>query len=408
MDSNSYQVLKYHPDFEDQSIKILKHLWGPNEDWNRAYLKWKYEQNPYTNDIGIFVAFYADNLVGLLGSFGIELELGNVQTKHATLCLADMIIEPEHRNRQLFAALVDYALNDFTQREYKYVVDFSANPQAKFMMLFGGWKSLYLPTAHRQADLLINDTDVDTNEHPSPIVKSYQRIRRRIQNIPAAAVVVEQVRRIKSNLDSTGTGATLVKPFEIFDQNSQYAQRKESHIIVQSMADIEAMTDLITRTARRAPIRHVRDPEYFKWRYQNPLSDYRFLYYWSDTQLEGYLVLHTNIYANSQGAWVNIVDWEATHEQAYAELLTAVIHWGEFQELEVWMANLPDHLQRLLDRQGFFFREKSGSAMRDSEGESILIKQLNGETDENAYHLNGIDLLDLANWDMRMIFSDAY
>lgn len=102
----------------------------------------------------------------------------------------------------------------------------------------------------------------------------------------------------------------------------------------------------------------------FAWRFQNPRSRYRFLF-WGAERLEGYLVLRVSIQPERvRGAGVEIVDWEASSAGVRAGLLQAAIQGGRFDRLTTWSATLPDEVQTLLRDTGFRPIEGRGGLAR--------------------------------------------
>jgi hypothetical protein len=162
------------------------------------------------------------------------------------------------------------------------------------------------------------------------------------------------------------------------------------------------MAELIERIGGDGRMRHVRDQEYFAWRFQNPRAVYRFLF-WEDTRLEGYLVLRRWVYTDRIG--VNIVDWEATNAKVRADLLQAAIHWGNFDNLTIWSSTLPDEAKRLLQITDFKELESKGNMTRDFP--TVLVRPIRDEMLKGDWVLADRQLLDLANWDLRMIYSDG-
>ena len=52
--------------------------------------------------------------------------------------------------------------------------------------------------------------------------------------------------------------------------------------------------------------------------------------------------------------------------------------------------------------------DKTGSVRHDVQGENILVKPLGHKIQQPDWVMAGRNLLDPANWDLRMIYSDAY
>lgn len=171
----------------------------------------------------------------------------------------------------------------------------------------------------------------------------------------------------------------------------------------------DAMAELVERTGDDKRIRHVRDQQYFAWRFQSPLSVYRFLF-WEDTRMEGYLVLRTSVYANRVG--VSIVDWEATNALVQADLLHAAIHLANCENLTIWSATLPDDAKTVLQKSGFNFLEETRSIGRayraGAYSPTVLMRPVRDEMLKADWLLADRRLLELGNWDLRMIYSDSY
>jgi hypothetical protein len=162
------------------------------------------------------------------------------------------------------------------------------------------------------------------------------------------------------------------------------------------------MAELTERTVNDERIRHVRDQKYFAWRFNNPLSRYRFLYY-EGSRLDGYLILQTKF--NNTTLRVDIADWEATNLQTRSELLEAALHLGNFDAISIWTATLPDGVQDLLEENGFkVLSEKKGI---EQSRPTILVRPVRDDMLKTDWIIADIRLLELANWDLRRIYSDV-
>src|SRR6185369_15409913 len=100
------------------------------------------------------------------------------------------------------------------------------------------------------------------------------------------------------------------------------------------------MAELVARIRTDGRIRHVRDSEYFHWRFQNPLSRYWFLF-WSEERLDGYLVLQEYTSDRADRIRLNIVDWEGITPAVQSGLLEAAVVFANNRPLWIWAATLP-------------------------------------------------------------------
>jgi hypothetical protein len=159
------------------------------------------------------------------------------------------------------------------------------------------------------------------------------------------------------------------------------------------------MAALVDGLGHDGRIRHVRDAAFLNWRYRHPLHEYRFLYHHRVGQMTGYLALRRHRSARHMWGRADIVDWEAVDEQVAAGLLARAIEWGSFTDLRSWTVTLPEARTRLLAESGFVPR--TGRRSRGTPG--ILVRGT-GDAD-SGWLLRDRPLLDLAQWDVRQIFS---
>jgi acyl-CoA synthetase (AMP-forming)/AMP-acid ligase II len=135
------------------------------------------------------------------------------------------------------------------------------------------------------------------------------------------------------------------------------------------------------------------------WRFRNPLREYRFLYA-GDDRLDGYLVLQCQRGAHGR-ARVNVVDWEATDASIRDTLLDAALT-DAFAELATWTASLDADTRDLLRRRAFTPIDEADAA-RGVPG--VLIRPVRDDALRTDWTIGGRRLLDLANWDLRMLYS---
>ena len=163
------------------------------------------------------------------------------------------------------------------------------------------------------------------------------------------------------------------------------------------------MADLIERIGDTGRIAHVRNREYFQWRFQNPQSRYRFLF-WQEGRLEGYLVLQEYASDEDQRDVLNIVDWEASCVAVKAGLLQAAISaFAGAVPIVIWSATLHRQEIEVLHKNGFRLLKPPRDALRSPP--AILIRPINQARLDGEWMLANRPLLDLASWDMRMLYS---
>jgi hypothetical protein len=201
--------------------------------------------------------------------------------------------------------------------------------------------------------------------------------------------------------------ARATRPFHALDRNGR---RRAGQVTLERTPWPGRMAALVADLGGDGRIRHVRDRGYFEWRFQNPLSTYRFLY-WMSAELEGYLVLHAP--AHRPGGPVSLIDWEARDRRVLAGLLEAALTWGRFGDLSVWTAAVPAGGRALLRDSGFVAApttESIGHAFRTKRLRPTLLATAvgAGATTAQEWTVDGRRVLDLESWDLRMVYSDSF
>lgn len=377
---STYELVCYEPGLKRQVIELQSHLWSPSVALNTAYFEWKYERNPYVDAPLIYLAMHNGRAVGMRGFFGIQWEGGIPTQKSIVLYADDLVIAPAHRNRGLIPKIMAAAFEDLAKRGYQYAFNLSAGPITLLSSLATGWRSVgsMQPMCQRSwrvalrsgRDRLITRFPVLSRGTNGPFYRWSQKRQRSLADIDT-----EEVRR--SNMHT---------PLILFEHVPRCA----------------AMAELVERIGGCGRIRHVRDREYFDWRFQNPLSQYRFLFC-TKTRLEGYLVLqeYTSEYADKEV--VNIVDWEASGVAVQRELLQAAMNLTADRRLIIWSVSLPRQATAVLDEKGFKLVRSPKSATQRRH--ALLLRSIRHEGPDGDWLFAGQPLLDMKSWDLRMLYS---
>ena len=283
---STYEMVCYEPGLKKQVIDLQSHLWSPSLVLNDEYFGWKYERNPYVESPLIYLAMHKDRAVGMRGFHGMQLEGGVPNQKAVALYADDLVIDPEHRNHGLIRRIMAAAFEDLAKRSYQYVLNLSAGHMNFLTSLTTGWRSVgsMQPMVHRSWRVVLRSAqDRLITRLPLPSRRTTeiagQRPGKKRQSM--ANINAKRIKRIFAGI-----------PWIHFEDKPRIAE----------------MSELVERIGSTGQIRQVRDHQYFEWRFQNPLSRYRFLF-WVKPRMEGYLVLqeYTSPYGNDE--IVNIVDW---------------------------------------------------------------------------------------------------
>jgi hypothetical protein len=328
----------------------------------------------------------------MVGAYGAKWQVGIPRRTYICPCFGDAVIHPDHRNQGLFRKMMTFALDDLSKTDSKYVFDFSARPEIAIVLMMNGWRSPgFLQTAHWM--------DVRG--------KIFRWLRNHLNFLPFPA---STTRRLSGYLhgrksDHSGQRDRTHNQFE--HNGTRFENNANSRITVERAPRPKAMAKLVKRIGDDGRIQHVKDESYFGWRFQNPLSRYQFVF-WDDPRLEGYLTLQVPNQTNGTKVSLNVVDWEATSVQVLSGMLQTVFRWRSVSDLTLWSSTLSSENIALLRRQGFDFINKTGKIAHDIQLPALFTRSVCPDDAGSDWRLNGRSLLDLLNWNMRMIYSDNY
>jgi GNAT superfamily N-acetyltransferase len=362
---HEYEIVKYQPDFRKDVVELQKLLWSPDPELNAAYLEWKHERNPYLQPPLIYLALSGKNVVGMRSMFGVRWEFGVPAKTVSGICPDDLVLAPEHRNRGLITKMMRAAFDDLEKKGYQYVYSLSAGKITRLASLAMGWRSA---------------GSMQPQHWHSGRAAYFQRIRK-------------------------FAGKTRFL-HELCNPEGMRSRTIGSRIVVERGVRAAEMAELVSGIGTDGRIRHVRDRDYLSWRFRNPLHRYLFLY-WKEKELEGYLVLQQYVSEISMSrVRVNIVDWEATSQRVRVGLLRAAVHLSPFVDLNIWTATLGNETKNLLRDVGFRpVQEGQEGAGVEQEQPCLLVRSVRADVPEAAWSLGNRRLPDMADWDMRMIYS---
>jgi GNAT superfamily N-acetyltransferase len=359
-----WEFTKYRPNRRDEVLALQRHLWGDDLSTNSRYLAWKYENNPYIAEPLIYLALHNDRVVGMRGVFGSNWKIGSEQLRAAGV--GDLVVHPDYTNEGLLRKIMECALEDLACKGYVYLVSLSASPVTYLRSLRMGWE-LAAP--------------FNTRLRPGLFSAISDRARALLKRIPVFWRYADK---------------TLLPRFYVFDRGAKL-RRFDFPIAIEREPRPEEMATLVERVCEGKRIRHARDVAYFRWRFRNPRSEYRFLFY-LDPELQGYLVLQ----ARPGGHEINIMDWEACDAEIGDCLLRAAVRSARGSALKIWSATARQNM--LLEKSGF-------AELNETRGIELyrpgaLIKRI-GKSTKETEDTERI-LLDPGSWDLRMLYSDMY
>jgi hypothetical protein len=362
----SYEVVKYKPQFRNDIIRLQTHLWSSNLKWNSAYFHWKYESNPYIVGQLIYLVVYRNEIVAMRGLYGGEWEAGDGGCRFQVPCAGDLVVLPTHRGKWLFNKIDQYAATDLKQLGFCFAFNFSGSPSTVLLSLRSGW-------LHAGA---------------------YSRMVRTPEPLPEVGGVEGGGLRNCADLRAESIEGQL-EPI--------LSSPIRCRISVEAQSRPTEMAALVRRLPWDGRIRHVRDEQYFSWRYRNPLSQYTFVFGQAQC-LDGYLVLQSPL--NRPRRLREIADWEACRSDVRWEILQAAISQFGADPMGIETASLDSQSIDMLQAAGF--RDQKASDRRVGYQAGLLVRYLNDPTVSTHMSKCSVTPSALANWDLRMAYSDSY
>lgn len=375
----NYKLVRYKPDLKAQVAELQTHLWSPSVSLNAAYLEWKHEKNPYLEEPLIYLAMHDGKAVGMRGFSGVRWELGVPPQEYTGLYADDAVIAPGHRNHGLMPRIMKVAFEDLGKCGHEYIFSLGAGAMTFLTSLSMGWRSA---------------GSVQPMHWRSWQVALPGGLRRLSKCLPLISR--------KGDAFFARWSASLCRTLADIGENDVRRTLTDGQgITFQDVPRCADMAELVERIGRTARIRHVRSREYFEWCFQNPFSRYRFLF--CDTnRLEGYLVLQESISGYAERGVINILDWEATSIAVKAELLRVALKLVGCGRLMIWSATLKPELLNLLEQSSFQLVNPSPGMLQQRP--ALLVRAI-GEQRSGDWLLGGLRLTELANWDLRMLYS---
>jgi GNAT superfamily N-acetyltransferase/acyl carrier protein len=392
MEAEGYEIIKYSSDHAEPVARLLTHVQRPNVEFCDAYREWLYDRNPYLPEPAVYLALHEGRVVGMRGFHGAQWEAGPGQ-RAICPCGSGLVVAPEHRNRGLPTLLLNALLEGFRGSGYPFLFSLGGVPVTILALRATGWRALEAVETVSRSSLsgrMRRFAQTQFRQHPNWL-GTFRRAE-------------TSVRRLGRTKPSSAPGDAAQRParvFDRFDRNSRGLIRSGA-ISVDDKAHPAAMAALIRSLDYDGRIRHVRNERYLAWRFDNPAREYRFLYLGGD-EIEGYLVL-----SGPRFGWtkdVVIADWEARTPRLRRDLIEAVMKLGEFSSLAIWSTGLSDEEKGLLVRCGF--KSEHNEVSIASTGPTILAKAMSASPPEE-WSLAERPILDIGNWNFRMIYSDLY
>jgi len=371
----SCEVARYRPEFLPMIAELLTEFW-PDRQTNAACFDWLHRQNPYSESPLAYLLIDDGRAVGMRAFHAARWEIAGSGRTFDVPCACMFVVRKEVRGRGYAHRITNGAVEDLRALGYRHVFAFSSAPIPFMSQARRGWRIVAHYHTLRRA--------------PEGALRSVGGLVRRL---PVPRRFLRYMRRARATI--------MPGPYAKLDQSGTLPI-DGGILSVATVADAEAMSALSDQAQRAGPIRHLRDADFFRWRFLNPRMSYRFLFL-RDPSLRGFLVLQTP-HRNPQT--VNIVDWEAESDGVLQSLFRAAVELGQFGSLAVWSTAVSADMAKYLGSVGFEPIDESRGMQGYMPG--FQIRCLGDASAEDSWKYFGRRIDDLANWDLRPAKSDAF
>ncbi len=371
----NYEIARYRPELRPGVVALLRHLVSRDDDLNDAYFNWKHEANPYTREPLVYVALADGVVVGMRAFQGARWQIGADRMEVFWPCACDFVVAPEHRGNKFFRSIMDFAIADLAEMGTGTLLNWSASPVTYGASLRAGWR-------------LVGAYDVYARQ--TVRTRHVRRLSNRIRRLPLAWRFAD-----------VPVSLFLRPGFDALD--AAWARSTTSVTLsIEKLPRPEEMADLVCRTTT-VRVAHARDAIYFRWRFGNPLSEYRFVLYRAP-ELQGFLVLRVARLGDS--ADVSVVEWAAATPAIFESLLASVVERGGYDRLSVWSSALESGSMARLGEWGFT-PDDGARGLRDYRP-GLLAKGTREVEFGIADPVAAAQLAGFDCWDLRPLYSDFY
>lgn len=357
-DQSKYTIALYHPDYYSEVVDLLRYLWGENHAQNLAYFRWKYHDNPFSDDVAGIVAIYQNKVVGFRGYFATKWCIKNGNQEVCVLSPGDACVHPDHRLKRLSVLMGDMAMSEY-ESKYKLFFNFSASK----ISVPGNLRMGFVP--------IINKTYLNRD--------NLLGLLRFITTINKS----EKITKSKINFGDFGNITVSDTP---------------------NPSEMASVIRMQQKTNWNNKISLVQDEAFFDWRFRNVRKKYIFYYYKVDDIISAYVVL--NLSKNNRRGY--ITDFAAQDISVLDKILDFIVESRHFDILSIYTYSLNDSLLQKFKR----FKFKKNSITRKLEKKKngeipLFIRPVKRNFSEDDFSINNLDVRRIDSWSIKEIFSDG-
>lgn len=240
---------KYKPTYKSAILKLLALIWkGMSPEEIQQKFEWRYEKNPYSNNIYIYLAFNGWQVVGIRALVVQLIRLGKVEYKVFTP--ADAIVHPDFRRMGIFSKLNETLLADLQNEPKAIILNTSSNNLSCPGNLKQGWQAMDYVNRYGIKFNLLNTLKY-LFLHKKKNKKHFKEIR-----------------------------------IEYKDRTYVFTQK----------IHIDDIVALNNQRSNVTTLTHIRDASFYQWRYSYQKQNYFYAYSYNEAKLEEYIIFKSSTY----------------------------------------------------------------------------------------------------------------
>ncbi|MBW1899519.1 MAG: GNAT family N-acetyltransferase [Deltaproteobacteria bacterium] len=357
MKFREYDIKPYDNNCLVPVVKLLYYLWGRSLDENLTFFKWKYEENPLTeNPLGVIV-LYNGEVVGFKSFYPSLWETGGKSGRIHMLSPTDTVVHPDHRRKGLFTAMTKLSLEMFENTNYRVFINLSANQKATSGNMKLDWHPIERRTYLRHFSL---------------------------------------IGLIDYLLIKTGRRRPV-------SQDIHYG--RFGNIEVSRVPEAKQLSALIRQQeVQQRKFRMLQQETYLEYRLNHPKQHYIYFYLWHENSIVGYVIIKPLETSNN----VHIIDYGRSEQNALKILLTYIIEKKYFKMISIWNNNIGKDVFQLLKKLKFRTSplfEKIEDRVRGPH--YLLARPIKKEPVlEEDWFIDNIDLRKVENWTFKEFCAD--
>ncbi|WP_049987255.1 GNAT family N-acetyltransferase [Halobellus rufus] len=146
--ATEYEIRRFRPRDREEFLSLYETVWGRAK--GRSWFDWRFESNPYAEDVDIVVAEHRGSIVGAepLLAFPLATDRGAITAGQPV----DWIVHPDHRRRGLFTRMTEELLSTVAGRT-PLLFNFPSDPLRPGLRKFDWTELDSVPTRYRAQNL---------------------------------------------------------------------------------------------------------------------------------------------------------------------------------------------------------------------------------------------------------------